>query len=221
MEETALKQNQTPVQPQQPVVPVLPKKSPFMPKKTLALITILALVTVGLVGLAVYSNAPQITKIPNITNPKATNPSLQTTLALSSAVEANKENIQISTGTNKVTAVQLELSYDPKFLTNVDIAPGSFFNDPAVLLKKIDPETGTISLALGLGMGQKAISGTGTVAVLTFTPVAGQSGETAVNFLPKTQVTAQGYAQSVLKSITGSTISLTSASATLSSPSAH
>ncbi len=107
--------------------------------------------------------------------------------------------INISTGKNKVTAVQLEIQYDPKILTNVAIVPGSFFPNPDVFLNQIDSKTGRISYAFGVGLTEQGIVGQGTVATLNFSVNAGTVEQTAILFLPKTLVTAQGVSTSVLK----------------------
>jgi hypothetical protein len=175
----------------------------FFPKKTFLLIIGLALVTVLLLFLAIRAGQNQIstqTSTPASASLPQTNISISQ--AIASPVSTFKSEIEIETGQNKVTAVQLELSYDPKALTNVNIASGSFFPKPVVLLKKIDTTGGTISYALS-SQDQKGISGKGTIAVLTFTPIAGQSGSTQIDFLPKTQVSAENLMQSALKSTTG------------------
>ena len=112
----------------------------------------------------------------------------------------------IDTKTNKVTAVQLEISYDPKQLTNVDIAPGTFFDNPLVLLKNIDEKKGLITFALAISPAQSAKQGTGNVATITFTSNLAKGTQTEIKVLPETLVTAEGVSSSVLKSSSGTTI---------------
>ena len=100
---------------------------------------------------------------------------------------------------NKVTAVQLELQYDSKVLSNVSVVPGSFFNNPNILLNQIDAKTGRISYAFGVGLEEKGLAGQGIVATLTFETNAGITQQTRISFLPKTLVTAENINQSVLK----------------------
>ena len=107
--------------------------------------------------------------------------------------------INIETGNNKPTAVQLELQFDPKVLTNVSITPGVFFKNPIVLLNQIDAKTGRISYAFGISPAQQEIKTTEVVATLTFDTQSGTPQQTTILFLPKTLVTAEGIAQSVLK----------------------
>jgi len=84
-------------------------------------------------------------------------------------------NADVSTNGNKLTAIQMELSYDPKAITNVDVLPGTFFSDPVVLLKKVDQATGRISYAIAIKANQDAVSGKGTVAIIQFEPVKGST----------------------------------------------
>jgi hypothetical protein len=71
-------------------------------------------------------------------------------------------------------------------------------------LKKIDAVNGRISYALGINATQKPTAGSGTVATITFSTAAGTTAtQTPINFSPKTETTAVGYAQSVLKQATG------------------
>ena len=197
-----------------------------MPKRTLLLIVVLILVTVGLVWLSVYT-VPQ-PKAPTPTKKPAVVPFAKTTITLSSSPSAvtNELNLysldtQISTGDNKITAVQLEISYDPKALTNVDILPGDFLNDPIVLLKNVDEKNGRISYAIAIKMGQAAVSGNGSIAKIEFSPLEGSNlTTTSINFLPKTKVSAEGQSKSVLKSALGTIIDLVKLSPqTISSPS--
>lgn len=114
--------------------------------------------------------------------------------------------INIETGKNKVTAVQLELQFDPKVLTNIAVVPGSFFTKPEVLLEQIDEKTGRITYAFGIGLTGQGVAGQGTVATLNFGTKAalnaakvGTPQQTTILFLPKTLVTAEDTDQSVLK----------------------
>jgi len=192
---------------QEPVVTAAPveQKPGWMPKKTLILILLLVLVTIALLVVALL---PAI-KFPS-TTPKAL-PALtyaQTTLSLSKPVSLGlnsySSDVVIASGNNKTTAVQLELSYDPQVLTNVDIKTGPFFTTPVVLLKKIDAVNGQISYALGINSTQKATNGNGVVATITFSTVAATTAtQTPINFELKTAATAVGYAQSVLKETSG------------------
>ncbi len=88
--------------------------------------------------------------------------------------------------------IQIELSYDPKALTNVTMSPGDFFQQSTVTLNIIDPNTGRISYALE-GTDEPMQHTTGIVAIITFTPNPAFSGkETDVTFLPKTTIRTTG-----------------------------
>jgi hypothetical protein len=182
-----------------------------MPKRTLALIIFLIVVTVGLVMLSVYSK-PAVETPPARITTTTTPLYVQTTIALSNEltpIVAKPGTFQtdatITTGENKVTVVQLELSYDPKAISNVTITPGTFFKNPTVLLNKVDPTLGRISLAMGVSMGESGASGSGQIATITFTPNAGFK-TTEIKFLPTTQVADENFpSKSVLKTATGAT----------------
>lgn len=185
------------------------KNTKGMPRQTLAFIVFLIVVTVFLVGLAVYTVQKPITPV-KPSNQVVFPSYAHTTLSLTppsnapGSLNTYKTNVEINTGGDKVTGVQLELSFDPKALTNFFISPESFIKNPVILMKKVDQANGRISLVLGIPLGQQGISGTGTVATITFNEIPTATGSTIIDFLPKTQVTAEGIAQSVLKTSTGS-----------------
>lgn len=150
-----------------------------------------------------YSKKPQLT----FPSPIPTQPIAQTQLFFNdvsvSSLPSSKTTyslpITISTGTNKVTAVQLELQYDPKVLTQVSVVPGVFFTNPATFLNRIDTATGRISYAFGVNPTEQGKMGNSIVAILTFQTNSLQPVQTGITFLPKTLVTAEGVSQSVLK----------------------
>lgn len=113
--------------------------------------------------------------------------------------------IMLATGKNNDTGVQLELSYNPQAFSSVGITAGTLFQNPVVLEKKIDQEKGTLSYVYGISPTQTAVAGTGSVAVLTLTPVAhptDQKGnklvQTTVQLLPTSEVAAVGRTTSML-----------------------
>lgn len=186
-------------------------KAGLMPKRTFLLIVLLVIITTCLLGLALIQNI----RIPNQTTKSKPLPPLtyaQSDLSFSMPTTMPTgyvTDVQISTGKNKVTVVQLEISYDPKVLTNVDIKPGTFFTTPTMLLKQIDAANGRIVYVLGIGMGDEAVSGKGTIATITFSTIPGiTASQTLLDFAPKTAVNAVGYAQSVLSKTTGLLIPL-------------
>jgi len=150
---------------------------------------------------------PQAPKTTQIATPSK-EPIAQTTLSFGNPIIATTSSalilnyslpINIVTGKNQVTAVQLELQYDPLILTDVAVVPGSFFTKPVVLLNQIDAKTGRISYAFGIQLEDKGIIGKGVVANLTFSVKANAPEKTGIIFMPKTLVTAEGINKSVLK----------------------
>jgi hypothetical protein len=175
-----------------------------MSKRTLFLILALFVITFTLLLMVVYQpQSPKTTPAVVVKEtvaqttlsfgvPEIATPSSSTTLNYSLPVN-------ISTGKNKVSAVQLEMQYDPLLLTNVKVITDSFFTKPIVLIDQVDVKTGRISYAFGIGPMDQGVMGNGKVATLTFSTKAGVPEETAIIFLPKTLVTAEGVAESVLK----------------------
>lgn len=177
-----------------------------MSKRTLFLIFALFLITLVLLVMAIYQ--PQAPKTIQTAVPTK-EPVAQTTLSFGNPVIATSSSaiilnyslpINISTGKNKVTTVQLELQYDPLILTDVAAVPGTFFAKPNIILPlKIDKKTGRMSYVLGVGITDQSVTGKGVVANITFSVKAGTFEKTAIIFLPKTLVTAEGVSESVLK----------------------
>lgn len=182
--------------------------------RTLVLILILILSAVGLVALSI-NNKPQsaTTMTPPVSIAQST---LYLTTPRASSSGTFASDIIINTNSNKVTAAQIELSYNPNDISISDITAGSFFQGPAELLKKIDPANGRVSYAVGVGLGQKGILGQGVTATITFTKLK-TAGITQIDFLAKSLVSAEGVAQSVLKSTLGTKLDL---STVYSTPSA-
>lgn len=194
---------------QQQTTPELPPKKGGFPIKTLLLIVVLALITVGLVALAISPKAPQqITQ----QGPQITPNPLQTVLTISSVptplatASSYTTDVVINSGQNNVTAVQLELIYDPSVLTNVDIVPGTFFVNSKVVLKTIDKDAGRITFVLSSSDNQ-GILGQGLLAKISFKSLK-KNVSTTIDFLPKTQVTAENEPKSVLKTTVGALFNL-------------
>lgn len=190
-----------------------------MSKKTIGLIVGLLITTVVLLFVALSAKppvSPQTTTVTQETGPTPT-PVAHTMLTLSpdtvqiGANGSGSVEVMIDTGENQVTAVQLELSYDPAVLRNVVVTPGDFLPTPITLINNNDRDNGRISFALGIPPSQDPVTGAGTVATIRFTRVSRvPTGitDTELELLPKTLVTAQGISTSVLKSATGATVIL-------------
>ena len=204
MKNDTAQQNQT-TEPVNPAPTPVETKSPEGTQKTLILIGGLALITIILLIAAVFVGLPQKS------TPKTTPVVLKTILNISKPVassSAYSADITLTTERKNVTAVQLELTFDPKVLTQVDIKSGSYFPDPVILSKKIDPLKGRITYILGIGLGQKPIaSNKGTIAVLSFTPLL-KSGIATISFLPTSRLTVSGQVHTVLTGAHGIIFSL-------------
>ena len=101
---------------------------------------------------------------------------------------------------NRVTGVQLEISYDPTVLRFVSVDPVDLLIGKQELIKKVDEKSGRITYASGVLPGQPVIQGTDEIVKLVFQPVgsASQTRETEVKILPESLVSAQGVKKSVL-----------------------
>lgn len=191
-----------------------------MSKKILIVIAILIVLAVALVAIFVSKKKPleqplntgnsqSPTTFPTVVIAQQANSILSfSPLSLSASQSPQQLPITIESS-NDVTAVQLELTFDPEKITNVDVtAPKTqgFFDNPTVLLKNVDKTKGRITFAFGISPAQSPKKGNGTVAVLSFTPKLTLGEQTQINFLPKTLVTAIGVTQSVLKSASNATI---------------
>lgn len=115
-------------------------------------------------------------------------------------------NIIITAEEDMVTAAQLEITYDPKVLSNVAILPGTFFVNPLQLIKNVDRTKGKIVYAVGVSPTAAAQKGAGIVATITFTANLATGEKTDISFSPKTLVTAEGVRTSILKEVLGTTI---------------
>jgi hypothetical protein len=183
-----------------------PQKKGF-PLKTLLLIIFLTIIAFGLIALALYknsSNKKNPTPVVKNAVPQEKVSPAQTTLTISSTLiklstpSAYSSEITINTGQNAVNEVQLEILYDPKVLTKVDITAGKFFTDPKIILKNIDKDNGRITFALGIQDHQNGLVGQGALAKLSFLSLI-KTGSTSAVLLPKTQARADNIAESVLK----------------------
>lgn len=152
--------------------------------------------------LPVTTTTPTVT--PSPTPPLLTNLSMvpdQIVLASRSA------NINVTINTqNQVTAVQLELSFDPNAVTVNDIRAGTYFDKEITLFKKIDAKNGRATFLTGLAPAGKPKTGTGVVATISLTTNLKSGEKTTISLLPTTAVGAVGIKPSVLKSVTGTTI---------------
>lgn len=198
-----------------------------MSKKTLSLIIILLILTIVLVLVAISTKDSSLTLKDNSTSTTAVTKKPTPTIAPAHTIlsmspnpvsptgigskSASTVKVQIDTGGDSVTAVQLEIAYDPTLLTGMTIKPGDFFTEATVLpVGGINAKTGRITYAITSGSIKANKSGKGTVAILNFYPVRNSAvASTPITILEKSLVTAVGLGtQSVLKQSTGTVVLL-------------
>jgi hypothetical protein len=198
-----------PLPPNTPTPPLAKDEKHAMSLRTIVLILVLALLAGVLLFVALRPLKKPVVKTttmaPTVT-PSPAHSILALALGADSATPSstgiiNKTvDVTLDTQTNKDEGVQFEIAYDPTVLTNVTVAPGTLFQNPLVLLNQVDTKNGKINYALGIQPTGTGISGSGTVAVISYIllPTA-TATETTLKFLPKTQVVQQGTLGSVLE----------------------
>jgi len=203
-----------------------------MPKKTLALITGLVVVTIVLFIVALRAGQQQQAPSAPKTSPMAQHPTpmipAHTVLQVGpnpltvAPGQVSTVNIMMDTSDNDVTAVQLELGYDPNIVSIVKVTPGSMFTStPVVLYAKDSPTTGRYTYEFGITPNSQPVKGNGVAATVTFTTKPGSLGkETKIGLLPTSLVTARGVAQSVLKSASGTVVTVSNSVAPVSNSAA-
>ena len=181
------------------------KKSPhknsrkLAPKITLGIIVILA------IGYYAVSRLPKpqqigINEVSTVV-PKSVKLSFETIPATTLGTQTSA-NLMIDTGGLSVSAVQVELTYDPESLSNITISQGDF------LIEKLgNPKVGTgkIAFTYVIPLEVKGKSGSGKLATLNFKLLKPNA---QIAFTSNTMVAAIGSNENVLSSATG--VSLTS-----------
>jgi hypothetical protein len=194
-----------------------------MNKRTTILIVILFLITCGLLFLAIQTPPYQRQHPPLSPTPTPLSVNAKTTLSLvdTPASESSKTaqqtvSVVVDTNINPVNGVQIELAYDPTVLTNVAVAPGTFFKQPTILLKNINTTDGRVSYALTEQLDVPGHVGKGTVAYVSFDilPQA-KATKTTIHFLPKSAVAADRILESVLRKTMDYTLQVPAVNPTL------
>ncbi len=192
-----------------------------MPKKTLALIVCLVLVTVVLFVIALKTGTKSATQQPEQTAQTAPASIAHSVLSLSPnpvtvvSGQQGSVSVMLAPSDNPVTAVQLEIGYDPTLITNLKITPSSSFSNPVVLIDKNNPQTGRYTYAVGISPSSQHITANGAVATLTFTAKTAPVGQQMqLALLPTSLVTARGVATSVLKEAMGTLVTFSTAGST-------
>ena len=189
-----------------------------MPRKTLALISGLVLVTVILFVVALRASqqtAPTTQQQTPVAQKAEPTTPAHTVLAVGpnpltvAPGTQGSAQVNIDASDNDVTAIQLEIGYDPNVLSNVKVIPGTLIQNPAVLIDKNDPATGRYTYAFGITPNGTPIKGQGVAATITFTVKPGTIvKQTQLGLLPTSLVTARGVAASVMKSATGTVLTI-------------
>lgn len=191
-----------------------------MPRKTTILIVILALVTAGLLFMALRSSSPLEMNTTPSTGQATRNVEKTAKLFFApstvsaSSGSASTVDVMLDSGGADITGVQLVLSFDPKAVTSFTItAPQGentyFGTNPVILLNNVDLSSGKaeFSIATSLTTGPK--TGNGKVATVNF--VLNRNSilsSSVVAFLNTTTVVKHGESESVLKETTPLTIQL-------------
>lgn len=170
--------------------------------QTPLLILLLAILTGFLVIIAIAPKRPSITPPPSqkqeIVTPAETVLNFENTSLPTSGQQT--VNVIANSGSNKVTGVQLELSFDPKLISGVTVTKGAFIPEPVELLNKVDATNGRITYVVGVPIGGSGVQGRGIVATISYTEIGAKGTLSEIKFLPKTLVAIEGYSSSALKS---------------------
>jgi hypothetical protein len=126
------------------------------------------------------------------------------------ANQPSKINILVDAGTNEFSGAQFTLTYDPKVLENVKVTPGTYLQSPSELWNVVDPVKGTIAYTLAMSPGSNPSTGKGVLAVISYSVVPGTTASETTIGVDQSNAGVSDWRikSSVLKSISGTTISL-------------
>src|SRR5579859_1154869 len=85
----------------------------------------------------------------------------------------NTVNVVVDAANHPISGVQLQMNYDTRVLTNVQIQKGTFFSNPVELMNSIDQTNGIIQYAIAMSPTSAPQQGKGIVATITYTPNLG------------------------------------------------
>ena len=103
-------------------------------------------------------------------------------------------SVNINTGKDKVAAVKLVITFDPKIVKVDSVSPSTFFVKSSILHKEIDNKTGIAQLVVG---SIEPKSGTGEVALVKITAL--KDGDPALKISKDSEASAIGKTYNVLK----------------------
>lgn len=169
----------------------------------LALLIIINVIMQRQINHAGFSFGPTPTPITSGISPT---PVPKTAVLSLRQIAPNTIAVIVNAGGKPVSGVQVALSYDPQVLTNMQVTPGNFFDNPVILANHVDTSAGTIFFAFAIGPNALQKPGVGTVALLTFNVTSGVVNQTKLTFLPKTAVSIEGIDESVLKDASNFTL---------------
>lgn len=106
--------------------------------------------------------------------------------------------VNLNTGKDSISGVQLAISYNPNLISTISITPGDFFDNPTILQNAVDTNNGIIYYSLSIPPSSGQIYGEGTVAIIHYNGIPAGVG-TTISILPQTKVTTKGVNGSVLK----------------------
>ncbi len=175
----------------------------------------LSLLALAAIGYYVYTRLPQTTPTPLTINEVASIPAtvsltLPTQISAASGTEVAAD-ITIDTGGAKVTAVQVELTYDATKLGTPTLTQGDFLTDKLGTPKV---QNGRIFFVYVIPLKSAGKTGTGTLAKLKFKV----NGDTQLAFGKATMVAAIGSKTNMLKSATGTAIQTGTTTSTATPP---
>jgi hypothetical protein len=131
--------------------------------------------------------------------------SLSPASLVSSLGQTFSENLVYDTGSDRMSAVEVHLSFDPTKLQAQSFAPSGSL--PVVLVPPtFDNTAGTASVVLGSSV-TAPVSGVGTYATITFKSVA--VGTAVISYDGTTQTASIGKPSNTLKAASGSVVTVT------------
>ena len=169
-------------------------------------LSIMFLSTFVLASYMVPAPAKQTTKATAQESEKELTTTLSVDPKESSVKEKTQEtlSVNVNTGKDKIAALELHISFDPKLVKVESIAPGVFFEKASVIHKEIDNKAGTVVFVFG---SIEPKNGSGEAATLRLTTLS--TGIAKVNLSSETEVAALGKTYNVVKEISGATLTVT------------
>ena len=205
-----MKEIPTTMQSEETVLPERP--TPFSRKRILIGLSVaLGLVMLGMLWF-VMQQSEATKKVVQNPSPSVQVASVWKSLPASATLSMQQQsahaiNIILHDTNVSISGVQFVISYDPKVLHNVKIAPGNLFANSRVLLENINTVNGSVTYALAIKEHTREVTGNGIVAILSFAmsnPYAQTTTE--LGFTQDTKVTTEKADNSILKETFGITI---------------